>query len=89
MLPREIEEVLNKHELVKDSAIIGKPDPIRGEVPLAYVEVKEGSHVDDTQLRAWCRQQLAGYKVPREIRHIDQLPRNSTGKILRRKLQAD
>ncbi len=89
VFPREIEEVLNKHELVKDSAIIGKPDPIRGEVPLAYVEVKEGSHVDDTQLRAWCRQHLAGYKVPREIRHIDQLPRNSTGKILRRKLRSD
>ena len=89
IFPREIEEVLNKHDAVAASAVIGKTDGVRGEVPVAFVELNEDSSFDDAALRAWCRESLAGYKVPREIRQIDQLPRNPTGKILRRELSAD
>lgn len=89
IFPREIEEVLNKHESVAASAVIGKTDGVRGEVPIAFVELNEGAAFDDADLRTWCRQSLAGYKVPREIRPINQLPRNPTGKILRRELNAD
>ncbi len=88
VFPREIEEVLNKHSSVHDSAVIGKQDGVRGEVPIAFVEVEEGCSFDDTALRAWCRESLAGYKVPREIRRVDALPRNPTGKIMRRELKA-
>ncbi len=88
VFPREIEEVLNKHAAVADSAVIGKTDGVRGEVPIAFVEIQEDAEFDETALRAWCRESLAGYKVPREIRHIEALPRNPTGKIMRRKLTA-
>ena len=88
VFPREIEEVLDQHDAVAASAVIGRPDNVRGEVPIAFVEVIEGGTFDAGALRNWCRDQLAGYKVPREIRLMDHLPRNSTGKILRRELKA-
>jgi long-chain acyl-CoA synthetase len=88
VFPREIEEVLNKHPAVKDSAVIGQQDPVRGEVPIAFVELRDGQAFDETALRTWCRERLAHYKVPREVRHLDALPRSPTGKILRRRLQA-
>ncbi len=110
VFPREIEEVLNAHPSVKDSGVIGVPDPMRGEEPIAFVEMKplDTAHsparpttspssdhdapiptaeFDEKALLAWCRKHLAGYKVPREIRRIDALPRNPTGKVMRRELK--
>ncbi|MBU3729763.1 MAG: long-chain fatty acid--CoA ligase, partial [Phycisphaerales bacterium] len=88
VFPREIEEVLDRHESVKASAVIGAPDASRGEVALAFVELKEGAAFDETALRSWCRHHLAQFKVPREIRLVEALPRNPTGKIMRRALKA-
>ncbi len=87
VFPREIEEVLNRHDTVAASAVIGKTDGMRGEVPIAFVELVEDAAFDDTALRAHCRDNLAQFKVPREIRHLDELPRNPTGKIMRRHLE--
>ena len=87
VFPREIEEVLNKHPSVKDSAVIGKMDDLRGELPIAFVELQEDAAFDETTLRAWCRENLAQFKVPREIKVLDALPRNPTGKIMRRQLK--
>lgn len=91
VFPREIEEVLNKHELVKDSGVVGRMDPSRGEVPVGFVELKEGATIDastfSNTMRSWCRQSLAGYKVPDEVWVVEALPRNATGKILRRELK--
>ena len=87
VFPREIEEVLNRHPSVSDSAVIGHGDPMRGEVPIGFVETVDGQEFDPTALRSWCRQHLAGYKVPKEIRRVDALPRNPTGKIMRRHLK--
>ena len=86
VFPREIEEVLNAHESVQESAVIGVQDPSRGEVPLAFVELVEGATFDETALRTHCREHLAPFKVPREIRPLAELPRNPTGKIMRRDL---
>ena len=86
VFPREIEEVLNKHASGKSSAIIGRNDGVRGEVPVAFIELEEDATLDESALRSWCRERLAGYKVPRDITVIDELPRSPTGKILRRKL---
>jgi len=86
VFPREIEEVLNAHPSVHASAVIGMNDPSRGEVPLAFVEIAEGHEFNESALRSHCRERLAGYKVPREIRGIEELPRNPTGKIMRREL---
>ncbi|HMN41228.1 MAG TPA: AMP-binding protein [Phycisphaerales bacterium] len=92
VFPREIEEVLNAHPSVKESGVVGKPDPMRGEVPVAFVELAEGAG-DGPQgtgvekaLRSWCRTRLAGYKVPDEFRVVGALPRNPTGKVVRREL---
>lgn len=89
VFPREIEEVLNAHEAVRSSAVIGRQDGMRGEVPIAFVELNDGADFSDAAVRNWCRQRLAGYKVPREIRVIDALPRTPTGKLLRRALRAE
>ncbi|GAB4515182.1 MAG: long-chain fatty acid--CoA ligase [Phycisphaerales bacterium] len=87
VFPREIEEVLDAHEAVHASAVIGRADDMRGEVPLAFIELNEGATTDEASIRSWCRERLAGYKVPKEVRIIDALPRNPTGKIMRRTLR--
>lgn len=89
VFPREIEEVLNRHPDVRASAVIGRKDESRGEVAVAFVELEEGSTFDEGALRQFCREGMAPFKVPKEIRHIESLPRNPTGKIMRRELSAD
>lgn len=89
VFPREIEEVLDRHPIVHASGVIAQKDPIRGEVPVAFVELKEEADpgaFDERALIAFCREHMAGYKVPRRVVRIDALPRNPTGKILRRGL---
>jgi len=86
VFPREIEEVLNRHESVSASGAIGVADDVRGEQPWAFVELAEDQSFDESALRSWCREHLAGYKIPREIRVVEELPRGPTGKILRREL---
>lgn len=89
VFPREIEEVLVSHPSVRACAVIGVHDESRGETPLAFVELAEGAAFDETALRSHCRDSLAQFKVPREIRVVSELPRNPTGKILRRELGPD
>ena len=88
VFPREIEEALNQHASVKASAVIGKQDDLRGEVPIAFVELEDDAEFDEKALRQHCRDALPQYKVPKDIRQLDELPRNPTGKILRRELKA-
>lgn len=91
VFPREIEEVLNRHPAVNASGVIGQMDPIRGELPVAFVEFKEDVAADarpaEAELIRFCREHLAGFKVPKTVRVVDQLPRNPTGKIVRRELK--
>jgi len=89
VFPREIEEVINQHPAVHASAVIGMQDPSRGEVPLAFVELNEDAAFDEQDIRAHCREHLAQYKVPREVRLLDELPRSPTGKIMRRELNVE
>jgi long-chain acyl-CoA synthetase len=91
VFPREIEEVINRHPSIKDSAVVGLPDPMRGEIPIAFVELQDpdaggGNGFDEQAVLNLCREHLAGYKVPRDIRVLDALPRSGNGKILRREL---
>jgi long-chain acyl-CoA synthetase len=87
VFPREIEEVLNTHPAVNATGVIGVSDPMRGEQPFAFVEFKEGQTADEKEMLAHCRGKLAGYKVPAAIRVVEALPRNPTGKIMRRELK--
>jgi long-chain acyl-CoA synthetase len=89
VFPREIEEVLDAHPSVHASAVIGMQDESRGEVALAFVEMEDGSPFEEQTLRGHCREHLAQFKVPREIRCVEKLPRNPTGKIMRRELTAE
>jgi long-chain acyl-CoA synthetase len=84
--PREIEEVLAQHPKVKEVAVIGVTDEVRGEVPKAFVLPREEMTVDEKELRQFCRSNLAGYKVPKYIEIVADLPRTPTGKVLKRML---
>ncbi|MDP7008812.1 MAG: AMP-binding protein [Phycisphaerales bacterium] len=88
VFPREIEEVLTKHPSVSAVGVVGRQDVSRGEVAVAFVELVEGEVFDEQALRSWCRETLASFKVPKSIYQIDALPRNPTGKIMRRELTA-
>jgi len=88
VFPREIEEVLDRHPSINASGVVGLHDHMRGEVPVAFVELREGEAFDRQSVLNHCRANLAGYKVPAEIRVLEQLPRNPTGKIMRRELKA-
>ncbi len=87
VFPREIEEVLDAHPAVAASGVVGKADPVRVEIPVAFVEFREGMTATEAELRAFCRGRIAPYKVPAEIRVLPALPRNGTGKVMRRVLK--
>jgi len=85
----EVEDALYRHPAVLACAVVATPDPKWGETPLAYVELRAGAAASAAELVAHCRALLAGYKVPREIRFIDELPRNAAGKVLKKDLTED
>ncbi|WP_110113077.1 AMP-binding protein [Bacillus sp. CGMCC 1.16541] len=85
--PREIEEVLNKHEGIKETSVIGKPDDKWGEVVAAYCVLNEGYHVDKEELITLCKNYLASYKKPKEVYIVQELPKSGYGKILKRELK--
>jgi len=86
-VPREIEDVLMKHPAVGDAAVVGKKDPSRGEVVVAFVILKEGQTAKPEELRDFCRtENLAQWKCPREVTIVTDLPRSPTGKVLKRVL---
>ncbi|CRH70613.1 Long-chain-fatty-acid--CoA ligase [Chlamydia trachomatis] len=84
--PREVEEVLYAHPEVVEAAAIGVPDPNQGEVVKCFV-VKKNNALTEEELLAHCMEHLAKYKVPAKIEFLDELPKNATGKILRRSLK--
>ena len=84
--PREIEEVLAAFPGVREAAVVGRPHPDWGEVPVAFLVEETAAAVDDGELIAFCKTQMAGFKVPREIRRIEALPRNALGKVEKHKL---
>jgi long-chain acyl-CoA synthetase len=86
--PREIEEALSQHPKVKEVAVIGVRDEVRGEVPKAFVIARDGVVLEEKELRSFCREQLANYKVPKYFAIVADLPRTPTGKILKRMLSA-
>jgi fatty-acyl-CoA synthase len=79
--PAEIERVLNEHPAVAEAAVIGRPDPKWQEVPVAYVVRRKGAAVDAESLTRHVGEQLARFKIPREIAFVDDLPRNALGKV--------
>ena len=85
--PREIEAVLEQHSAVAEAAVVGVEDKSRGQVPVAFVGLLDGAAATESELRTFARQRLAGYKTPRRVHIVDQLPRSPTGKVLKRALK--
>ena len=85
--PREVEEVLFMHPAIKEAAAVGVPDPYRGETVKAFIVLKEGSTATDEEIRAFCKERLAPFKVPRKIEFMNELPKTMVGKVLRRALR--
>ena len=86
VFPKEVEDCLARHDSVAEVAAIGVDDEEFGKRLKAFVVVGDGAKGDEDELKDWVKQNLARYKVPREIVFLDELPRNSTGKILKREL---
>ncbi len=87
--PREVEDVLYRHEAVREAAVVGVPDPYRGETVKAFVSLKPGyeGKVTPEELIEFCRARLAAYKYPRVVEIVDEVPKTPTGKFLRRLLR--
>jgi long-chain acyl-CoA synthetase len=86
VLPREVEEVLFLHPKVQEAVVAGVPDPYRGETVKAFIVLKAGQSATAEEIIAFCKQQLASFKVPTQIEFRDDLPKTMVGKVLRRVL---
>ena len=84
--PREIEELLAEHASVAEVAVAGVPDAVRGEVPVAYVVLRADASANADALIAYCRDQLASFKVPRRVVFLERLPRTALGKVQKQRL---
>ncbi|QJC52125.1 long-chain fatty acid--CoA ligase [Paenibacillus albicereus] len=84
--PREVEEVLFEHPDVEEAIVAGVNDPYRGETVKAFIVLRSGAEPDAAELKAWCKERLAAYKVPKAYEFRDSLPKTLVGKVLRRKL---
>jgi long-chain acyl-CoA synthetase len=86
--PRGVEEVIDSFKGVKASAVIGIFDEKNGEIPIAYIELEdECKELDESGLKKYMREKLANYKIPKHLHIIEELPKNATGKILKRVLK--
>jgi acyl-CoA synthetase (AMP-forming)/AMP-acid ligase II len=86
VFPREVEDLLSHHEAVEEAAVVGVDDPKFGQRLRAFVVLTSDGGASEDDLKSYIRSNLASYKVPREIVFLDELPRNATGKVLKREL---
>jgi long-chain acyl-CoA synthetase len=86
IFPREIELVVAKHPAVAEVAVIGIPDEVRGEAPKAFVVLKEGTSATADEIKEFCREHIAKFKVPAEVEFRKEFPHSPTGKILKQRL---
>ncbi|MGW5734224.1 MULTISPECIES: class I adenylate-forming enzyme family protein [Streptomyces] len=86
--PREVEDVLYSHAAVREAAVIGVPDSYRGETVRAFVSLRPRAEVAPDELAAYCKERLAAYKYPRAVEILPELPKTTSGKILRRELRS-
>jgi len=85
--PRDVEDALYTHPAVQEAAVVGAPDPYRGETVVAHVVLRPGAAATADELIAHCRERLAVYKAPHVVNFVDELPKTASGKVLRRELR--
>lgn len=87
--PREVEDILYEHPAVKICAVVGKPTPLVGEIPKAFIVLKDGTKASQTEIIAYVKEKVASYKAVREVEFRQTLPISAAGKVLKRKLQEE
>ncbi len=87
IFPREIEEFLFKHPSVEQAEVIGVPDPTYGEEICAWIKLREGESATEEEIREFCRERIAHFKVPRYVLFVDQFPTTVTGKVQKYKMR--
>src|SRR5205814_6073222 len=87
VFPAEVEELLARHEAIADAAAVGVDDEKFGQRLKAFVVLRDGAELSEDEIKGYVKENLANYKVPREVVFVDELPRNPTGKVLKRELQ--
>jgi len=85
--PREVEEVIYTMPQVYEAAVVGVPDPIKGELVKAFIVLRPGTDATEEEVIAYCRQRLAAFKAPRMVGFLSSLPKSPNGKLLRRELR--
>lgn len=85
--PREIEEVISSHPAVHEVGVAGVPDKMRGEKAKAWIVLNDGATLTESEVKSWCRERLAPYKVPAKFEFVADLPKTQVGKVLRRALR--
>jgi long-chain acyl-CoA synthetase len=85
--PKEIDEILFEHPRIIEACCIGVPDEYRGETVKAYIVIKPGETLTKQDVISFCKEKMAGYKVPTLVEFIDELPKSAIGKIMRRELR--
>ena len=85
--PSDIEDVLNAHPKVAEAAVMGIPDALRGEVIRAVISLKEGEAATEQEIKRFCLERLANYKVPKQVIFFDSLPKTATGEIRKEDLK--
>ena len=85
--PREVEEVLYQHPAILEAAVLGTPDAKWGESVVAALVLREGQTVTAAEISAFCKERIASYKKPKFVCYVPALPRNASGKVLKRELR--
>ncbi len=83
----EVEEVLYKHPAIEDAVVVGKKDEIHGEIPIGIIKLKEGFNVAEYEIKKFCKEHLANFKIPHKFQIWNELPRTGTGKILKKEIR--
>ena len=87
--PAEIEKIMLGHDAIAQVAVVGVPDDRLGEIGVAFVIPRAGQTVDPDEVRAWCQEHMANFKVPRHVQVVTELPLNPSGKVMKFRLRDD
>jgi long-chain acyl-CoA synthetase len=87
VFPSEVKDMMLVHPKIKDLVIVGIPDDLKGEVPKAFIQLKEGETTALEEIREFCKPRMASYKVPVAVEFLDEIPHSASGKALRRLLR--
>jgi fatty-acyl-CoA synthase len=86
--PAEIESILHGHDAIAEAAVVGQPDDKWGEIPVAFIRLHDGATLESDEAKAYCKEQLASYKIPKRFLILDELPQTGAGKLDKKQLVA-